>query len=176
VDPAPTRATSGEPSHPDASLTTTRDQNPDDRRDDHAGERSGLSMGCGLAPLMRAAEFLASANFAVDGVRAAATFTPRWRPGGRVPHARWTRSAATSRATFVWGRSGCRSAAPTTTQSHWRKAEPARIHSTCEKDDPTREDLRIGMCCVSPVGCRSRSPIWTLDPPIVQRRMGGSGA
>jgi hypothetical protein len=28
VEPAPTRATSGEPSHPDASLTTTRNQTP----------------------------------------------------------------------------------------------------------------------------------------------------
>jgi hypothetical protein len=30
VEPAPTRATSGEPSHPDAILTPTPDQNPDD--------------------------------------------------------------------------------------------------------------------------------------------------
>jgi hypothetical protein len=42
VEPAPTRATSGEPSHPDASLTPTRDQTPDDGRNDHARERSGL--------------------------------------------------------------------------------------------------------------------------------------
>jgi hypothetical protein len=34
VEPAPTRATSGEPSHPDASLTPTRDKNPDDHQDD----------------------------------------------------------------------------------------------------------------------------------------------
>jgi hypothetical protein len=42
VEPAPTRATSGEPSHPNATLTRTRDQNPDDDRDDHGHERSGL--------------------------------------------------------------------------------------------------------------------------------------
>jgi hypothetical protein len=41
-EPAPTRATSGEPSHPIAILTTTRDENPDDPRHDHRGERSGL--------------------------------------------------------------------------------------------------------------------------------------
>jgi hypothetical protein len=42
VEPAPTRATSGEPSHPDAILTPTRGKNPDDQPDDHADERSGL--------------------------------------------------------------------------------------------------------------------------------------
>ena len=41
VEPAPTRATSAKPSHSDARLTTTRDQNPNDERDDHARERSG---------------------------------------------------------------------------------------------------------------------------------------
>lgn len=30
VEAAPTRTTSGEPSHPDAMLTTTRGENPDD--------------------------------------------------------------------------------------------------------------------------------------------------
>src|SRR3954471_15979685 len=42
VEPAPTRATSGKPSHPDASLTPTRDKNPGDRPHDHDRERSGL--------------------------------------------------------------------------------------------------------------------------------------
>ena len=42
MDPAPTRAASGEPSHPHANLTPTRDKNPDDQSDDHARERSGL--------------------------------------------------------------------------------------------------------------------------------------
>jgi hypothetical protein len=42
VEPAPTRATSGQPSHPNATLTPTRDQTPDDGMDDHARERSGL--------------------------------------------------------------------------------------------------------------------------------------
>jgi hypothetical protein len=42
VEPAPTRATSDEPSHPGAILTPTRDENPDDHPDDHGRERSGL--------------------------------------------------------------------------------------------------------------------------------------
>jgi hypothetical protein len=42
VEPAPTRATSAEPSPPPAILTPTRDQNPDDHQDDHDRERSGL--------------------------------------------------------------------------------------------------------------------------------------
>src|SRR3954468_9727770 len=50
VEPAPTRATSGKPSHPDATLTATRDENPDDHQNDHGGERSGLD-----TPLLREA-------------------------------------------------------------------------------------------------------------------------
>jgi hypothetical protein len=42
VEPAPTRATSADRSHPHATLTPTRDQNPDDDRDDHRRESSGL--------------------------------------------------------------------------------------------------------------------------------------
>jgi hypothetical protein len=42
VDPATTRTTSGEPSHPDAILTPTRDKNPDDHEPRKARERSGL--------------------------------------------------------------------------------------------------------------------------------------
>jgi integrase len=42
VEPVPTRATSGEPSHPDATLTPTRDENPDGGPHDHGRERSGL--------------------------------------------------------------------------------------------------------------------------------------
>jgi hypothetical protein len=42
VEPAPTRAASGDPSHPHAILALTRDQTPDDSQDDHARERSGL--------------------------------------------------------------------------------------------------------------------------------------
>ena len=43
MEPAPTRATSGQPSHPNATLTPTRDQTPDDGKDDHARERFGLA-------------------------------------------------------------------------------------------------------------------------------------
>src|SRR3954469_17391909 len=54
VEPAPTRATSGKPSHPDATLTATRDENPDDHRNDHDGERSGLNVrACCPAALRR---------------------------------------------------------------------------------------------------------------------------
>lgn len=42
MDPAPTRTASGEPSHPDAILTTTRDQNPDDHEQRRPDERSRL--------------------------------------------------------------------------------------------------------------------------------------
>jgi hypothetical protein len=42
VEPAPTRATSAEPSHSHATLPPTRDKNPDDGRNDHGRERSGL--------------------------------------------------------------------------------------------------------------------------------------
>jgi hypothetical protein len=45
VDPATTRTTSGEPSHPDAILTPTRDKNPDDHEPRKARERSGLGRG-----------------------------------------------------------------------------------------------------------------------------------
>jgi hypothetical protein len=43
VEAAPTRATSANPSQPDAILTTTRDKNPDGHRDDHDRERSALT-------------------------------------------------------------------------------------------------------------------------------------
>jgi hypothetical protein len=42
VEPASTRATSGEPSDPHATFMPPRDENPDDPQDDHAHERSGL--------------------------------------------------------------------------------------------------------------------------------------
>jgi hypothetical protein len=43
VEPAPTRATSADPSHPHATLPPTRDEDPDGHRDDHGRERSGLA-------------------------------------------------------------------------------------------------------------------------------------
>jgi hypothetical protein len=43
VEPAPTRATSAKPSHPDAILMPTRAQHPDNRDDRQDHERSGLT-------------------------------------------------------------------------------------------------------------------------------------
>ena len=48
MEPAPTRATSGEPSHPDAILTPTQGKDPDDDPHDHDRERSGLGRLPGL--------------------------------------------------------------------------------------------------------------------------------
>jgi hypothetical protein len=53
VEPASTRATSGEPSHPHVSLTLTRDKNPDDAPNDQARERSGLASEKNICSLLR---------------------------------------------------------------------------------------------------------------------------